>query len=110
MARVTRSGVSLEAELLSQFDALIKKTGYGNRSEAIRELIREHLVEEEWKDENKETVGILAIVYDHTRRELMENLTRIQHHHISVIISQPLSQPKLPVAPPDEPYLPDPPE
>lgn len=87
MARVARFGVSVEAELLEEFDALIKKTGYGNRSEAIRDLIRERLVGEEWKDENKEAVGILGIVYDHSRRELMETLTRIQHRHIPVIIS-----------------------
>jgi CopG family nickel-responsive transcriptional regulator len=87
MSRVIRFGVSLEAKLLKEFDALVKKTGYGNRSEAIRDLIRARLVEEEWKDENKETVGILGIVYDHSSRELMETLTRIQHNHIPIIIS-----------------------
>lgn len=87
MARVVRFGVSVEPELLREFDNLIKKMGYGNRSEAIRDLIRERLVEEEWKDENQETVGILGLVYDHNRRELMESLTRVQHKHIPVIIS-----------------------
>jgi metal-responsive CopG/Arc/MetJ family transcriptional regulator len=50
--------VSAEADLLEEFDALIKKRSYGSRSEAIRDLIRERQAEEERKDENKETVEI----------------------------------------------------
>lgn len=58
MSRVARFGVSAEADLLEEFDALIKKRGYGSRSEAIRDLIRERQAEEERKDENKETIEI----------------------------------------------------
>lgn len=87
MGQVVRFGVSLEADLLKKFDGLIKKMGYANRSEAIRDLIRNRLVEEEWKNENAETVGILGLVYDHHRRELQETLTKTQHEHLSNIIS-----------------------
>lgn len=87
MSQVVRFGVSLEAELLKKFDGLIKKIGYANRSEAIRDLIRNRLVEEEWKNENTEAVAILGLVYDHHRRELQETLTEIQHEHLSVIVS-----------------------
>lgn len=87
MSKVSRFGVSLERDLLKKFDALIKKLGYENRSEAIRDLIRQRLVEEEWKDEKKESVAILGLVYDHHRRELQEKLTNIQHKHLSIIIA-----------------------
>lgn len=87
MERVTRFGVSIETSLLEKFDSLIKEIGYKNRSEAIRDLIREFLVEKEWKDENRETVGILGIVFSHDMREITKTLNRIQHQHIDTIIS-----------------------
>ena len=87
MKKVTRFGVSLEAELLEKFDALVEKIGYRSRSEALRDLIRERLVSEEWKEEEKETVGILGLVFGHEKRELTETLTRIQHQYLDMIIS-----------------------
>ncbi|MBE0461157.1 MAG: nickel-responsive transcriptional regulator NikR [Candidatus Aminicenantes bacterium] len=87
MDKISRFGVSVETELLKRFDELIKKAGYPTRSEAIRDLIRERLVEEEWKNPEKETIGILGIVYDHEIRELTENLNRIQHQYIHTIVS-----------------------
>jgi CopG family nickel-responsive transcriptional regulator len=87
MSKLTRFGVSLETNLLAKFDALIEKIGYKSRSEAIRDLIRERLVTEEWKKEDQEVVGILSLVYNHASREVTDLLTRIQHRHLDVIIS-----------------------
>ncbi|MEA2004780.1 MAG: nickel-responsive transcriptional regulator NikR [Acidobacteriota bacterium] len=87
MDKISRFGVSVETELLKRFDELIEKAGYPTRSEAIRDLIRERLVEEEWKNPEKETIGILGLVYDHEIRELTENLNRIQHQYINTIVS-----------------------
>lgn len=87
MAKVIRFGVSLETELLKKFDSLIKETEYKSRSEAIRDLIRERLVSEEWKEEKKETVGILGLVFSHEVRELTEKLTKVQHNYLNLIIS-----------------------
>lgn len=87
MTRIKRFGISLDAKLLRKFDGHIKKIGYSNRSEAIRDLIRERLVKEEWQDEDKKTVGILGLVYDHEKRELTEKLTRIQHEYIHATVS-----------------------
>ncbi len=85
---VKRFGISLDSSLLKSFDGLIVKKGYLNRSEAIRDLIRDSLVKEEWKYGNKETVGAITIVYSHDTRELADNLIEIQHqHHVSVISS-----------------------
>jgi len=86
MSEVVRFGVSLERELLVKFDQLIKKKSYPNRSEAIRDLIRENLVKREWT-EGKEVAGTITLVFDHHKRELMNTLTDIQHHYHHVIIS-----------------------
>ena len=86
MSTITRFGISMESKLLERFDRLIAEQGYSNRSEAFRDLVRERLVKEEWKEEGIETVGTITIIYDHHKRELMENLTKRQHkHHQSVI-------------------------
>lgn len=87
MKKTTRFGISMEQNLLRDFDKLLEKIGYSSRSEAIRDLIRERLVEEEWKDTNREVVGVITLVYDHKIRELTESLTDIQHHCYKQIIS-----------------------
>lgn len=82
-----RFGVSMSAELLKGFDELISKLGYKNRSEAIRDLIRERLVQQEWKVTNQETVGTITIVYSHDVHELADTLTSLQHKYYRQIIS-----------------------
>jgi CopG family transcriptional regulator, nickel-responsive regulator len=81
-----RFGVSIEGGLLDKFDGLLERQGYTNRSEAIRDLIRRHLVEEEWA-EDRETMGNLTLVYDHHVRELGEKMTQTQHDYQEHIIS-----------------------
>jgi CopG family transcriptional regulator, nickel-responsive regulator len=78
MGDLTRTGVSLERDLLKKFDHSIRQRGYVNRSEAIRDLIRDHLVSEEI-DTNKVVVGTLTIIYDHHRPNLIERLVDAQH-------------------------------
>ncbi len=84
---VTRFGISLESTLLKRFDRLIRKKGYASRSEAIRDLIRDSLVTEEWESYNTETVGTITLVYSHDTRELTDNLTDMQHQHHHSIMS-----------------------
>jgi CopG family transcriptional regulator, nickel-responsive regulator len=78
MGDLARTGVSLKYDLLKKFDDAISKRGYVNRSEAIRDLIRDHLVSEEI-DKNKTVIGTLTIVYDHHRPNLTEKLVEAQH-------------------------------
>jgi len=87
MAETTRFGVSIDERLLDKFDALIDEKGYSNRSEAIRDLIRNALVEEEWGRGNQSTVGTVSLVYDHHTRDLSDKLTEHQHSHHKEIIS-----------------------
>jgi CopG family nickel-responsive transcriptional regulator len=78
MKHLVRFGVSLDRRLLDDFDRLIERRKYTNRSEAIRDLIRGDLVEQEW-DQNKETIGTITFVYDHHVPDLSRKLTHIQH-------------------------------
>ena len=78
MSELVRFGVSIEDDLLARFDEQIKKKGYTNRSEAIRDLIRDRIVQEEWATD-QETVGTITIVYDHHTRDLTGQLTHLQH-------------------------------
>jgi CopG family nickel-responsive transcriptional regulator len=84
---IARFGVSLDNVLLEKFDSLLEKKGYANRSEAIRDLIRDSLVMEEWESSTSETVGSITIVYSHDTRELTDTLTDLQHHYFNAIIS-----------------------
>jgi CopG family nickel-responsive transcriptional regulator len=86
MSELVRTGVSLEQDLLNRFDHAISDRGYANRSEAIRDLIRNHLVSEEI-DKNKVVVGTLTIVYDHHRPNLTEKLVEAQHHAGSKVLA-----------------------
>lgn len=79
MPTLVRTGVSIEAELLEKFDRVIELRGYRNRSEALRDLIREHLVGEAIRA-NKTVVATLSMIYDHHRPNLSNKLTEIQHH------------------------------
>jgi CopG family nickel-responsive transcriptional regulator len=86
MAKVTRFGVSLPEELVSSFDREIKKKGYSARSEAIRDIMRDYLVESEWEAEAGPVVGTVTIVYNHHTRELSNALTELQHEFHDMII------------------------
>ncbi len=86
MEDIVRFGVSINSGLLRQFDRYIKEKDYANRSEAIRDLIRNNLVEKEWNVGTGESVGTITIIYNHHKRELQDILTGIQHkYHASVV-------------------------
>jgi len=82
-----RFGVSIPDELLKKLDALIKKKGYPNRSEAIRNLVRERFVGEEWESSNEDVVGTVTLVYNHHSHDLSDKLADLQHSHFKNIIS-----------------------
>jgi CopG family nickel-responsive transcriptional regulator len=77
----------MEHDLLTRFDQLCTDKGYATRSEAIRDMVREQLVESELSRGNTEAVGTLTLVYDHHQRELQDKLTSYQHHHLHSIVS-----------------------
>ena len=88
MSEVVRFGISIDEGLLEKFDQHIDGKGYSNRSEAVRDLIRNALVDEQWAREDQgEMVGTVSLVYDHHTRELSDKLTEHQHSHHRNIIS-----------------------
>ncbi len=87
MSETVRFGISLSQQLLDQFDQHIKKKNYTNRSEAIRDLIREELVRSEWEADDTDCVGTISIVYNHHTGELVKKLLDLQHDYGKLIIS-----------------------
>lgn len=86
MDKVSRFGVSIPQELVDAFDARIRMKGYQTRSEAVRDIMREYLVQGEWEEQEGEVVGTVTIVYNHETRELSHALTDLQHHHDHAIV------------------------
>ena len=86
MSALIRFGISLDRELSEKFDELIKRKAYTNRSEAIRDLIRQDLVEQEWLH-GSEVAGAVTLIYNHHKRELLNKITDIQHDFQKAIIS-----------------------
>jgi CopG family nickel-responsive transcriptional regulator len=86
MSDLYRFGISIDARLIERFDAAIERQGYTNRSEAIRDLVRDFLVREEW-GANEEIVGTITIVYDHHVREISSRLIELQHTEAQSILS-----------------------
>ena len=84
---VTRFSVSLPPKLLEQLDEMTGEKGYENRSLAIADMIRAHLVEHYQKHGNEEIAGTITLVYDHHKQHVQATLTDIQHDHHDVIVS-----------------------
>jgi CopG family nickel-responsive transcriptional regulator len=87
MSGLTRVSISLENALLDAFDRRSQAKGYTNRSEAIRDLIRDRLIREEIEDVHGEQVAVVTLVYDHHARELAARLIDKQHHHHDLVVS-----------------------
>lgn len=87
MTNVVRFGVSIEERLLERYDALIAERAYVNRSEAIRDLIRAALVNEQWEAGTERAIGTVTLVYDHHASDLADKLTEHQHSHHQEIVS-----------------------
>lgn len=85
---VRRLGISLDEELVARFDRRIEARGYENRSEAIRDLIRNALVEEAWRGgASGDRVAVVTLVYDHDSHALAQRLTHVQHEHFGAVVA-----------------------
>jgi CopG family nickel-responsive transcriptional regulator len=84
---VVRFGVSIDERLLERYDELIAEKAYVNRSEALRDLIRASLVDEQWSVGDEVAVGTVTLVYDHRTHDLADKLTDHQHVHHHEIVS-----------------------
>lgn len=84
---LARFGVSLSRSLLKELDRMIRKKGYRNRSQAISDMVRAHLIEHQRELGDSEVAGTITLVYDHHRPHVQETLTNLQHHQAATIIS-----------------------
>jgi CopG family nickel-responsive transcriptional regulator len=87
MDKIVRFGVSMKEEMLHEFDHLITHKGYTNRSEAVRDIVREKLVQESIEIVHGNVFGALVFIYDHHKRELEKKLSNLQHEYFKNIIS-----------------------
>ncbi len=85
MPKTVRFGVSMDAELLAAFDELLARKSYANRSEAIRDLVRDAIIKTEWEHGDQPAVGVLCVVYDHDARRLASRLNALGHQHADEI-------------------------
>lgn len=87
MSELERLSFSMDQQLAERLDRLVRQSGYANRSEFIRDLIRGELVKQQW-DRNHEVVGTITLIYDHHVPGLTETLVALQHdHHTAVLAS-----------------------
>lgn len=84
--KIKRFGVSLEDSLLKELDAISRKRKLSNRSQAIRFLIRNNLVEDACEDD-KEVSGAVVLIFDHHRRDLTNKSLNIQHDFTDIILA-----------------------
>lgn len=87
MDNTKRFGVSVPPDLLKKFDEKIDEKMYTNRSEAIRDLIRDFLVEEKWEETDEEVYGSLTIIFDHEKKGISDKLTEMEHQDHTHIVS-----------------------
>ncbi len=91
MTKTQRFGISMPGDLLEAFDELIAKQGYANRSEAIRHIVRDFLIQRQWMMPEGQVVGTITIVYDHHARGLQSRLIELQHERLSFNTSMNIS-------------------
>jgi CopG family nickel-responsive transcriptional regulator len=88
MGKLTRFSIAMDEDLLSQFDELVMRRGnVTNRSEAVRDLVRDALVDEQWDNDTEEIVGTITMVFDHHASDLSDQLDTIQHEHFEKVVS-----------------------
>ena len=88
MTKITRVGVTFPPDLLKDFDEIIAKMGYENRSKAIQDAVRLFVSERKWLQEEKGIqAGVLMMLYDHEVKGIESALTDIQHHYANIICS-----------------------
>ncbi|WP_297091485.1 nickel-responsive transcriptional regulator NikR [Thermococcus sp.] len=85
--KITRFGVSVPDELLEKFDRIIEEKGYVNRSEAIRDMMRDFIVRHEWEEGDRDVAGTITIVYNHDEADVVKELLDLQHDYVDEIIS-----------------------
>ncbi|WP_297474126.1 nickel-responsive transcriptional regulator NikR [Persephonella sp.] len=84
--KLVRFSITIPKELLEYIDKNLINKGYSSRSEFIRDLVRETIVNDRWSEGKDEVVGVLTVIYDHHKRELTQKMIDLQHSkYINII-------------------------
>ena len=86
MSNLYRFGIAVDRELVDEFDIVAKESGYANRSEAIRDIMRNFVIEKKTQQKGMDVVGSFTMIYNH-RKRISDKLTEYQHKHNEEIIS-----------------------
>jgi CopG family nickel-responsive transcriptional regulator len=87
MSELVRLSLSIEKSLAEKLEGLVRRSGYTNRSEFVRDMIRDRLVQKEW-EKDREVLGTITLIYDHHARRLSERLIDLQHdHHREILVT-----------------------
>ncbi|MCG3178899.1 MAG: putative nickel-responsive regulator [Phycisphaerae bacterium] len=87
MAEMARVSLSIERPLLDKLERMVRRSRYTNRSEFVRDMIREQIVQQEW-EADEEALGTITMIYDHHQRGLSDKLTGLQHdHHKEILVT-----------------------
>jgi CopG family transcriptional regulator, nickel-responsive regulator len=87
VSELVRFSVSLEADLLKEFDRYCEEGRFATRSEAIRQLLRERLTDHAWEADAADAAATLTLVYDHHRTNLAEKMLELQHRHTEMVVA-----------------------
>jgi CopG family nickel-responsive transcriptional regulator len=87
MSDIVRFSVSLEDDLLEEFDRYCRQEHLATRSEAIRQLLRDRITQTAWQSNCRDAAGTLTLVYDHHRPQLRDHLTALQHDNTDLVVS-----------------------
>jgi CopG family nickel-responsive transcriptional regulator len=87
VSNIVRFSVSLEDDLLEEFDRYCREGRFATRSEAIRQLLRERLTDRAWEADADDAAATLTLVYDHRRRNLTDRLVQLQHDHAGLVVA-----------------------
>jgi CopG family nickel-responsive transcriptional regulator len=86
LEKLVRFGVAVPESLLEEFDHWIKRSGMPNRSNALRQLIRQSISRNRWEEGTGTVFGTLTILYDHHSHDISAELTNVQHDFGDVIV------------------------
>jgi CopG family nickel-responsive transcriptional regulator len=87
VSELVRFSVSLESDLLNEFDRYCEEGRFATRSEAIRQLLRERLTGHAWESDAEDAAATLTLVYDHHRTNLAEKMLELQHRHTELVVA-----------------------
>jgi len=87
MENLVRFGVSVETDLLTEFDKYWQEAGFANRSDALRGLMRDKLSRDKWQSGEGQICATISLLFDHEEMDASREVTRAQHQYAHCLIS-----------------------